>query len=299
MYACLLFPCFPWKQESKMSVVQQLSFLISTKDLLASSWSFSVSCIKIDPFFFSYVCRFELCPEKRMLFYPNLPKVVGSDWLEARVRSIHGPHGSETACHVFGHTHFCWDATLDGIRWAMDPASQTICFVQKVLVFLMGFPWWAVLFRSSFYILWGVLFWLWQVYSSSISLPKGKREKNEWRRRVVTLMYLRLRERWTDRRSFAMLLVWVLFFSLTGTWEYWACSMGCWSIPPCFSIIGQFCIYLCTITRSCLLKQCNDPACLLPSQLWFAFKLFMAVKTQASLTSNASIPCTLENSMCI
>jgi hypothetical protein len=42
-----------------------------------------------------------------MLFYPNLPKVVGSDWLEARVRSIHGPHGSETACHVFGHTHFC------------------------------------------------------------------------------------------------------------------------------------------------------------------------------------------------
>jgi hypothetical protein len=27
--------------------------------------------------------------------------------------------------------------------------------------------------------------------------------------------------------------------------------------------------------------------------------LFMAVKTQASLTSNASIPCTLENSMCI
>ncbi len=48
MYACLLFP---WKQESKMSVVQQLSFLISTKDLLASSWSFSVSCIKIDPFF--------------------------------------------------------------------------------------------------------------------------------------------------------------------------------------------------------------------------------------------------------
>jgi hypothetical protein len=27
--------------------------------------------------------------------------------------------------------------------------------------------------------------------------------------------------------------------------------------------------------------------------------LFIAFKTQASLTSNASIPCTLENSMCI
>ena len=66
---------------------------------------------------FLCVCRFELCPEKRLLFYPNLPKVVGSSWLEARLRQIHGHHGSATACHVFGHTHFCWDATLDGIRY--------------------------------------------------------------------------------------------------------------------------------------------------------------------------------------
>lgn len=62
------------------------------------------------------VSRFELCPEKRMLFYPNLPKIIGSDWLEARLRTIHGRYGSPTACHVFGHTHFCWDATLDGVR---------------------------------------------------------------------------------------------------------------------------------------------------------------------------------------
>ncbi|CAK9219725.1 unnamed protein product [Sphagnum troendelagicum] len=73
--------------------------------------------------FSHFLPRFELCPEKRMLFYPNLPKVVGSNWLEARVRSIHGPHGSETACHVFGHTHFCWDATLDGIRYIQAPLA--------------------------------------------------------------------------------------------------------------------------------------------------------------------------------
>lgn len=62
------------------------------------------------------ICRFELSPEKWMLLYPNLPKMVGSDWLEARIRSIHGLNGSLTACHIFGHTHFVWDTTLDGVR---------------------------------------------------------------------------------------------------------------------------------------------------------------------------------------
>lgn len=59
-----------------------------------------------------------------MLFYPNLPKVIGSDWLEAKLRTIHGRHGSPTACHVFGHTHFCWDATLDGVRYLSLPCAQ-------------------------------------------------------------------------------------------------------------------------------------------------------------------------------
>jgi hypothetical protein len=58
-----------------------------------------------------------------MLFYPNLPKIIGSDWLEARLRTIHGRHGSPTACHVFGHTHFCWDATLDGVRYDIPLSS--------------------------------------------------------------------------------------------------------------------------------------------------------------------------------
>ncbi|KAJ0969967.1 hypothetical protein J5N97_022844 [Dioscorea zingiberensis] len=66
--------------------------------------------------FSHFIPRQELCPEKRMLFYPNLPKIIGSDPLEVRIRSIHGQKGSMSACHVFGHTHFCWDAILDGIR---------------------------------------------------------------------------------------------------------------------------------------------------------------------------------------
>ncbi|CAI0540748.1 unnamed protein product [Linum tenue] len=73
--------------------------------------------------FSHFVPRQELCPEKRMLFYPNLPKVIGSDSLEDRIRSIHGTEGSQYACHVFGHTHFVWDATLDGIRYVQSPLA--------------------------------------------------------------------------------------------------------------------------------------------------------------------------------
>jgi hypothetical protein len=50
----------------------------------------------------------ELCPEKRFLRYPNLPKVIGSDFLGARVQNL------MPDLHVFGHTHFGWDQELDG-----------------------------------------------------------------------------------------------------------------------------------------------------------------------------------------
>ncbi|XP_019195770.1 PREDICTED: uncharacterized protein LOC109189612 [Ipomoea nil] len=73
--------------------------------------------------FSHFVPRQELCPEKRMLFYPNLPKIAGSEFLEARIRHIHGAEGSDFACHVFGHTHFCWDAVLDGIRYVQAPLA--------------------------------------------------------------------------------------------------------------------------------------------------------------------------------
>lgn len=73
--------------------------------------------------FSHFLPRSELCPEKRMLFYPNLPKVIGSDLLEASLRKIHGPNGNPSACHVFGHTHFCWDSVLDGIRYIQAPLA--------------------------------------------------------------------------------------------------------------------------------------------------------------------------------
>ncbi|KAL5545341.1 hypothetical protein UlMin_009125 [Ulmus minor] len=59
----------------------------------------------------------------RMFFYPKLPKIIGSDSLELRIRSIHGNEGSGSACHVFGHTHFYWDAVIDGIRYAQAPLA--------------------------------------------------------------------------------------------------------------------------------------------------------------------------------
>ncbi|XP_057446513.1 uncharacterized protein LOC130738532 isoform X2 [Lotus japonicus] len=75
--------------------------------------------------FSHFVPRQELCPEKRMLFYPKLPKIIGSDPLEDRIRSIHGAEGRKSAssCHVFGHTHFCWDAVVDGIRYVQAPLA--------------------------------------------------------------------------------------------------------------------------------------------------------------------------------
>lgn len=73
--------------------------------------------------FSHFLPRPELCPEKRMLFYPNLPKVIGSDFLEVWLRKIHGPNGNPSACHIFGHTHFCWDSILDGVRYIQAPLA--------------------------------------------------------------------------------------------------------------------------------------------------------------------------------
>lgn len=65
--------------------------------------------------FSHFLPRQELLPEKRMLFYPNLAKASGSDPLEARVRAL------RPLAHVFGHTHFSWDAQVDGIRYVQWP----------------------------------------------------------------------------------------------------------------------------------------------------------------------------------
>ena len=85
--------------------------------------------------FSHFLPRLELCPEKRMLFYPNLPKAVGSDFILARIAPLatHGLSPERKAeqresrarehVHVFGHTHFGWDQTLDGVRYVQAPVS--------------------------------------------------------------------------------------------------------------------------------------------------------------------------------
>lgn len=73
--------------------------------------------------FSHFVPRQELCPEKRMLYYPYLPKVIGSDFLERRLRDIHSNREDRAACHVFGHTHFCWDSVVDEIRYVQAPLA--------------------------------------------------------------------------------------------------------------------------------------------------------------------------------
>lgn len=66
-----------------------------------------------------------------MLFYPNLPKIIGSDFLETRIRSIHSVKGNASACHVFGHTHFCWDTILDGIRYYLS--SESLIMINELM----------------------------------------------------------------------------------------------------------------------------------------------------------------------
>lgn len=58
-----------------------------------------------------FLPRQSLLPEKRFLFQPNLAKAVGSDFLEPRIRAL------DSDVHVFGHTHFSWDATFEGTRY--------------------------------------------------------------------------------------------------------------------------------------------------------------------------------------
>lgn len=58
----------------------------------------------------------DLLPEKRFLYYPNLAKAVGSDYLGRRVFEEIRPDA-----HVYGHTHFTQDMMKEGIRFVQWP----------------------------------------------------------------------------------------------------------------------------------------------------------------------------------
>ena len=65
--------------------------------------------------FSHFLPRIELNPEKRYLFAPALAKAVGSRFLGQRVQRL------RPDVHVFGHTHFGWDAEHDGVRFVQPP----------------------------------------------------------------------------------------------------------------------------------------------------------------------------------
>ncbi|EKU20676.1 hypothetical protein NGA_2065300, partial [Nannochloropsis gaditana CCMP526] len=60
--------------------------------------------------FSHFLPREELCPEKRFLLEPMLPKVIGSTPLRRQVEAL------RPDLHVFGHTHIPIDLTVQGIR---------------------------------------------------------------------------------------------------------------------------------------------------------------------------------------
>jgi len=65
-----------------------------------------------------FVPRLELLPEKRFLVDPHLPKVSGSELIEAQLRAL----GSRL--HVFGHTHLAMDFDIDGVRYVNWPLGS-------------------------------------------------------------------------------------------------------------------------------------------------------------------------------
>ena len=74
--------------------------------------------------FSHFVPRIDLVPEKRFLYVPALNKAVGSRPLGDRIGRL------APEAHVFGHTHFGWDATLDGTRYLQAclayPSERTV-----------------------------------------------------------------------------------------------------------------------------------------------------------------------------
>eukprot|EP00053_Salpingoeca_punica_P004213 m.47888 g.47888 ORF g.47888 m.47888 type:complete len:145 (-) comp12679_c1_seq1:246-680(-) len=76
---------------------------------------FHLNCTPFPPFHPLSDPITELLPEKRMLFFPNLAKLVGSRPLARRIEAL------RPDAHVFGHTHIGWDGVVRGVRFLQSP----------------------------------------------------------------------------------------------------------------------------------------------------------------------------------
>jgi len=68
--------------------------------------------------FSHFLPREELCPEKRFLIEPLLPKVIGSQPLREQVERL------KPDLHLFGHTHIPVDMEVGGIRYLQWPLGS-------------------------------------------------------------------------------------------------------------------------------------------------------------------------------
>ncbi|CAJ1356702.1 unnamed protein product [Effrenium voratum] len=112
-----------WRGMANASV--ELAGLLDKQNELWGSWPLPVELIenlrkpradRAPVISFShFLPRLELMPEKRFLFTPNLTQIVGSDFIRDRVMQL------QPDLHIFGHSHFPWDMTLDNVRYKSWP----------------------------------------------------------------------------------------------------------------------------------------------------------------------------------
>ncbi|CAK0840162.1 unnamed protein product [Prorocentrum cordatum] len=79
--------------------------------------------------FSHFLPRIELHPEKRFSMQPNLAKLIGSNWIRARVEQL------RPDVHIFGHTHYCWDMRLDGTRYRSWPLGMPMERLYRAMSF--------------------------------------------------------------------------------------------------------------------------------------------------------------------
>ena len=69
-----------------------------------------------------------------MLYQPNLAKAVGSNYVAQRIDEL------RPVAHIFGHTHFLWDATIDKVRyiqWCLGTPKERRCATLQQLLMVI------------------------------------------------------------------------------------------------------------------------------------------------------------------